>query len=620
MAESGGPLLNGSPPINGSVSAVIQSVEQLCFHVTDFQRHIDLQLLVPRLVERKLITRDEKHKLRHEAYSPEDRILFLVTEILPRKGGDILQRFRMALEDTLEENGSQGHETLLKKFFGMNHSSSSDSDSDEVQQPTANTISDESEDFSILLMNFTKILESGNDKDISRRLKDIVNYLWPLKRKNNSHLVKRSARDELFSSDLTFSKLFDCLASSNPPVISYNDVSMLHRIIDKVLKQSEVCKKIIEPLQRLLHEYEKESGIALAAVDPEIPDGSARIKAKVTNATNTDPKLKNGVKRSLWHCFRMNFRGSGVGSVIFYWDFPEEYIWQVKESCENVSRNNTQLGQLKITKVEVKLDQKPYQINIDMEITDPVLLKTAQTWHVITDDIVPEQEEFALFLMKVDHLVGTCVETFLSIPRKEISRPYAQFKGNSFSRMTDILISQDRLHCYDISYIQQFLLSLLKWDTLQGSKHKEMIISLLKEAQDYEPVPTGSPLPSVQLQNRSHSVTIVTCFHNVYFVSYEVMMTFKYALLQLLYLLPSSFQYVGWIKVNRGCQITWKTSDKTLEKVEDKLSHYPYTAALKVVDDFEIQYPYRITFSCNITNMQILLDGSPLLYPDLNGR
>ena len=620
MAESGGPLLNGSPPINGSVSAIIQSVEQLCDHVTDFQRHIDLKLLVPRLVQRKLITRDEQHQLRHEEPYQENRILSLVTEILPRKGGDILQQFRMALEDTLEEDGSQGHEMLLKKFFGMNPNLSSDSDSDEVQQPTANTISDESEDFSILLMNFTKTLESGSDKDISRRLKDIVNYLWPLKRKNNSHLVKRSARDELFSSDLTFSKLFDCLASSNPPLISYNDVSMLHRIINKVLKQSEVCKKIIEPLQRLLHEYEKESGIALAAVDPEIPAGSARIKAKVTNATNADPKLKNGVKRSLWRCFRMNFRGSGVGSVIFYWDFPEEYIWQVKESCENVSRNNTQLGQLKITKVEVKLDQKPYQINIDMEITDPVLLKTTQTSHVITDDIAPEQEEFVLFLMKVDHLVGTCTETFLSIPRKEISRPYAQFKGNSFSRMTDILISQDRLHCYDISYIQQFLLSLLKWDTSQGSKHKEMIISLLKEAQDYEPVPTGSPLPSVQLQNKLHSVIIVTCFHNVYSVSYEVMMTLKYALLQLLYVLPSSFQYIGWIKVNRGCQITWKTSDESLEQVEDKLSHYPYTAALKVVDDIEVQYPYSITFSCNITNMQILLDGSPLLYPDLNGR
>lgn len=624
MAVSGEPLSNGDPQINGSVSVVLQSVDDLPDHSTDFQRHIDLQLLVPRLVERRMITPQERHELLHEADPPETRILSLVTEILPRKGSNILQQFKMALEDTLENDGSQGHRKLLEKLFGMSPSLSSDSDSDEVQQPIAmaSTISDESEEFSIFMMNFTRTLESGNDKDIARRLKDVVNYLGLLKHKDNSHLVKRSARAELFSKDLDFSKLFDCLVSSNPPVISYNDVSMLHKIIDKVLKSSEACKKIIEPLQKLLVDYEKENGIALAAMDPESPAGTARLKTKVTNATNPDPKVKNGVRRSLLHCF-LNFRGSRPGSVIFYWDFPEEYIHQVRESCDSVCRNNTQLDQLKITKVEVQLDQKPYQINLEMEITDPVLLRAAQKQHVIADDIAPEQERFVLLLMKVDRLVGTCAETFLCTPRREISRPYAQFERKSFREMTDILISQDRLHCYDISYIQQFLLSLLKWDTSQGSKNKDLLISLLKEAQDYEPVPTGSPLPSLQLQNRSHPVNIVTHFFGVHFVSYEVMMTLKYALLQLLYLSPSSFQYVGWTKVNQGCQITWKTSHESLEKIEDKLSHHTdhtSTAALKVEDGFEVQYPNRITFSCKITNVQILLDGSPLLYPDLDGK
>ena len=621
MAESGVPLPNGDPQINGNVSAVLHSVDQICLHVTDFQRHINLQLLVPCLVERRMITREERHKLMQEAVSSETRTLSLITEILPGKDDNILQQFKMALEDTLENDGSQGHQTLLKRFFGMSPSlsSDSDSDSDEVQQPIANTISDESEEFSIFMMNFTRTLESGNDKDVARRLKDVVNYLWALKRKDNSYLVKRSAKAELFSSDLTFSILFDCLVVSNPPVISYNDISMLHKVIDKVLKSHEACKKIIEPLQKLLVDYEKESGIAFAAMDPEIPAGSARIKTKVTNATNPDPTVKNGVRRSLLHCFWINFRGSGTGSVIFYWDFPEEYIQQVRESCDNVCRNNTQLDQLRITKVEVQLDQKPYQINLEMEITDSVLLRAAQKQHVTADDIAPEQERFVLFLMKVDRLVGTYAETFLSTPRKEISRSYAQFERNSFREMTDILISQDRLHCYDISYIQQFLLSLLKWDTSQGSENKELLISLLKEVQDYEPVPTGSPLPSMQLQNTSCSASIVTHFFGVSFVSYEVMMTLKYALLQLLYLLPSSFQYIGWIQVNQGCQITWKTSHESLEKIEDKLRYQPSTAVLVAEDDFEVQYPYKITFSCKITNAQILLDGSPLLYPDLDG-
>ena len=237
--------------------------------------------------------------------------------------------------------------------------------------------------------------------------------------------------------------------------------------------------------------------------------------------------------------------------------------------------------------------------------------------HLAISDIAPEQEKFVQFLEKISGDIGSYIQMFLSISRKELPRPYALFEGMSFEEMTDILITEDKLHCFDISYVQLFLLSLLKWDTTQGSEHKQTIVDLLKEAQDYEPVPNGSPLPSVQLHDRSHTGLFGTYFANISCVSYEVMMTLKYALSQLLCLSLSSFQYVNWIRMENGCHINWKTFPENYEKIGFKLRNCPSTAALAIDDDFN---PYHITFNCNIKNTQILYDGSPLLYPDLDGK
>ena len=621
MAESGGPLQNGGPPVNGSIPIVLQTVDQLNLYVTHFQKHINLELLIPQLLQRNILTREERHQLTREAIAPETRIFSLVTEVLPSKGKDILELLKTALEDTLEKDGSHGHQTLLENFFGMPPKVHSNLDEDESHQTTADAISDESEEFSLLLMNFRKLLESGNEKAITQRLKDVANYLCRLRhKKDKSHLLKENVRDKLDSTDLNFSKLFSCLESSNPPMVSESDVSILHKIVDKVLEQDEGSKKIIEPLKRLLYKYEESSGIAITKTDPQIPAGNTRINVKVMNAHRGGPKLKNGVKNSFWECIKFKYRGSGIGSVMFYWDVPEECTHQLIESFEDVCHNKVELHQLKITKVEVQLNQKPYNINLEMKIIDPVLLQAAQKQNTVADDIAPEQENLSLFLIKIDRLVGAYAEQFLSTSRKELARPYAQFERCSFREMTDVLISEDKLHCYDISYIQQFLLSILKWDTSQGSKYKESITALLTEAQEYEPVFTGRSLPSLHSQSRSHTVYIVTHFFDIHCVSYEVMMTLKYALLQLLYLSLSAFQYVGWTKVDKGCQITWKTFPENLEKVENKLSYRKFTSALEVRDDVKVDYPYSITFSCNIKSIQILLNGSPLLHPDISGK
>ena len=621
MAESGGPLQNGGPLDNESIPIVLQTVDQLSLYVTHFQKHVNLELLIPQLIQHKILTKEEMHQLMHKATPPETRICSLVTVVFPSKGKDILELFKTALEDTLERDGSHGHQTLLENFFGMPPEVHSKLDADESHQTTADAISDESEEFSLLLMNFRKFLESGNERAITQRLKDVANYLCRLRHKKHPkpHLLKENVREKLDSTDLNFSKLLSYLESSNPPVVSEGDVSILHKIVDRVLKQDEGSKKIINPLKQLLYEYEQSSGIAITKVGPQIPAGNTRINVKVVNAHRSGPKLKNGVKKSFLESLRFNFRGSGNGSVVFYWDVPEECTHQLIESFENVCRNKVELDQLRITKVEVQLNQKPYHINLEMEIIDPVLLEAAQKQNVIADDIAPEQEKFSLFLINIDRLVGAYAEQFLSTSRKEHSRPYAHFENSSFKEMIDVLISENKLHCYDISYIQQFLLSLLKWDSFQSSKHKELITDLLKETQDYEPVSTGSPMPSTFPHGRLNSVSILTNFVDFHCVSYEIMMTMKYILLQLLHLSPSALQYIRWREMDSGCQIMWNTSPENFRRIESRLLYYPSTAALRVNNDFDIKYPC-ITFTCNIKNMQIVFDGSPLLCPDLDGK
>ena len=618
MAESGGPLSNGGPPVH-----MLQTVDQLIENVTEFQKCIDLELLIPYLLKDNIITDDERYNLMNGDKSPKVRICLLIATILPRKGENILHQFRNALEGTVKEKGSSGHQELLNKFFNASPKIyDAGVDADKPHLTTAENISDESEEFSLLMMNFRKLLETGTEKAVAQRLKDVADYLCRLRdKKDNSFLLQEDVRAKLDSKDLTFSKLLSCLDSSHPPMVSDNDVSILHRITDKVLEPGEGCTKIVSSLNQLLDKYEHAAGITVAKSEPQISAGSTRVTAKVLNANSSGPKLKNGVKKSFWESLKFSFRGSGIGSVVFYWDVPEECTDQLVQSFEDVCHNKIELNQFKITKVEVQLNQKPYQIHLDMEITDPVLLKAVQKKELIADNIAPEQEEFILFLMKIDRLVGNCADMFLSVSRKELSRPYAQFEKKSFKEMTDILIAEHKLHCFDISYIQQFLLSLLKWDTSQGSKHKESIIVLLKEAQDYEPVSTGSSLPALQLHDGLQAAIFTTRFPAICCVSYEVMMALKYALSHLLCLSLASFQYISWKEISKGCQIEWKTCLENFEKIEHKLNYHSHTAALAFKDDdFEIVYPRKISFSCIIKNMQIVLDGSPVLYPVFDGK
>ena len=468
-------------------------------------------------------------------------------------------------------------------------------------------------------MNFSGELENGPKEVVRKRLKRIVTYFCHLKVKSGRFLLKESVKTELCSEDVTFAKLFNCLDSSKPPVISHRDVSMLRKFIE-VLNVDDSSKMVVDRLHQLLDNYERDSGIMPVSKEPLLSPESASLKVKVSNAHSGNSKLKNGVKRSFFESLKVRFHGSGIGSVIFYWEFPKECYQYLLEGFENVHESKISLQQFRITKVEA---QQPHQIYLEMEITDPELMQLSQHQHFVADDIAPEQEKFVMLLIKIDRLVGTHATSFLSVPRKEISRIYSMFEGKSFLAMADQLIGENSLHCYDIFCIQLFLCSLLKWDATEGNKYKKQLVALLKETQDYEPIPTGFPLPQINLRSRTQTVRIISCISGVVVcVSYDVMMTLKYALSRLLNLSLSAFHYSGWSAMENGFQLLWNTSLFNFDRIEascyknDVPTHCP-TGGLVMINEPDINYPHNIRFTCEITDAQLLLDGSPLLVPDI---
>jgi len=606
MADCG--LPNGGPPHTRPPD----SVDDLSKHAVTLKQHLNLDLLLPYLEEKSMLTRNEYHELSHSATPVETRTMKLVIDILPTKGRKAVEAFKQALLASLREKGSSGHWVILQEVFGHVASTDSSSAIDKEWLPTADIISEESEDFSLFLLKFSGVLQNGSKVVVGERLRKIATYFCHLKVKSGMSLLQENVKSELCSEDLTFSKLFICLDSkSDPPVISDRDVSMLHKFI-KVLGDD---KRIVDHLSHLLTDYEQNSGITPVSKEPPLSPESASLKVKVPNAHSGNSKLKNGVKRFFFESLKFKFRGSGIGSVIFYWEFPKEYYQQLLESFKNVYDSKFSLQQFRVTKVEAR---QPYQIYLEMEITDPDLLQLSQQQHFVANDIAPEQEKFIMLLIKIEQLVGAHAKKFLSESRTVIPRIYSRFEGKSFLTMIDQLISESSLHCYDISYIQLFLCSLLKWDTTEGNKCKEQLVALLREVQDYEPIPTGFPLPCKNIWSRTRSVQIISCFIGIVScISYEIMMTLKYVISRYLNLPLSAFHYSGWSAIENGFRILWNTFN--FDRIEDSCNKIDMTGGLEMIGEPVINYPHSIKFFCKITDTKLFSGGSPLLVPDLKG-
>ena len=139
--------------------------------------------------------------------------------------------------------------------------------------------------------------------------------------------------------------------------------------------------------------------------------------------------------------------------------------------------------------------------------------------------------------------------------KEESSRFYSCFEGYVFLKMVNNLVHENKLHCYDISYIQFFLLSLYKWDASHGKTNAALLSELLQDTQEYEPIATGSRLPSLTIRTEPHPFTITTYVSGIVFISYEVMMSLKFAFSYLFCSSPSCFQYIHWRESGNKCCI-----------------------------------------------------------------
>lgn len=613
MADGG--LPNGA---HQHINKPPKTPNDLCKHVVTFQKYADISLLLPSLTTE--LTKDEIHRLKNESLSERQRIYDLITEFLPKKAPSILDTLKQTLVDSLAEDGSSGHRIILQEVFGDSSYIVNPSVSKGEKSPVnADDISEESECFIDFLRKFRKELESGAPELVSQRLQDVTEYFCHIRKKDGAYYLKENVRTELCSDNLNFVKLFNCLDSkSKPPVISEKDVSVLHRIIKVLSGDDKNSREVVARLTQLLKNYEFNAGIISITHEPVVSPESAVIKAKVTNADNGNPWLINGIKKLFFESLKFNFLGSGKGSVVLYWEFPKEYYQKLLKSFEEVYKSkNFSIDRFKITKVEAC---SPHQIYLEMEITDPDLLHLSQQQHFVTDEFALEQEKFIILLININRLVGSCVSDFLST-EEVTSTLYSCFKGDTFYGMTNKLIFQSKLHCYDISFLQLFLLFVYKRTSSDRGESSKALVTALKETQDYEPLPTGSPLSSMEFRCRSRPIMIVTQVSNINCISYEVMVFLKYGISELLHISQSSFQYVSWKLYNHMSIIVWHTTEANFDKIEPLLCFQENLSNgfLKVTGDPEIDYHF-IKLNCEITNKQMLLDGSPLLVPDVEGK
>ena len=605
MADSG--LLNGAP----LHTRPPETANDLCKHVPTFQKYANISLLLRFLTT--ALTKDEIHMLSDKDIPERHRIHELITEFLPKKTPAILDTLKQALVNSLTEDESSGHQIILQEVF----TDTSQEVNLAVAKPekplvNADVISEETECFIGLERNFISELQHGSKEVVNQRLQDVVKYFCHVRCTNGDYYLKENVRDELCSNGLNFEKLFNCLYSkSSPPVISNSNVTVLHKII-KVLNSDELSKQVVVRLTRLLTDYEINTGIAPISQEPCISPGSASVKVKVTNARSGSPKLKNAVRNSFWQSLKFKFLGS-ERSVVLYWEFSRDNFQQLLRKFEQVHESKTGIQQFRITKVEAFYSN---QIYLEMEITDPDLLQLSQQQHFVADDIAPEQDKFIILLIKINRLVGDNLNKFI----KETSPFHAYCEDGTFFGMVNKLISENKLHCYDISYVQLFLYILYK-QALQDD-NKAALLAALNETQDYEPVPTGSSLSSVESRCRSGvTITTITQTDGTFCISYEVMISLKYGLSQLLNISPLSFHYISWEPHNDKYLISWHTTKENFDTIEKLLCFQENlsTAFLKVTDKPDINFPH-VKFNFEINNMQILLDGSPLFVPDVEGK
>ena len=579
-----------------------KTADDLVKYITLLRKHINISLLLPPLLEQEALTSDEKHQLRLSNIDPKNHVSFLITDILPSKGDKGLEYFITILKKSIKEPGSAGHRYILENVFHMQTGS------------IAKTINSEYEDLNNVLINFDSIINDNVDaNDIQIAVEHTVFCLCHSKRKDNgSSLLSREVKDTLqLKSNLTFLKLFDCLVECKPPLILPHDVSLLHKITN-VLGMEKRFHNIISTLRHLVDDYEVKAAIKNTVTSPET--GKSVVKVTVTNARCGSPQLKSSVKDSLLKALdeiTFKFLGKDDGSVILYWEFQEEYFTLIQKSFKHACSSKIVLGKLLITNVSRESNKN--QINIAMEIVDPLLLRFAKKSPSIVEILSPEHDNFVILLLSIINNGSSAAYKFLFQ-----SKP---LEDMSLTKMIEDYIAEQKLHWCDISSIQHFIYDVYEWSIyVENSVYTDLLRRLLVTIQDYEPACLESEdLPPLNLNCSINCATMTTVFLGINSVSFEVIMTLKYGLSRLLCLSILEFQCIKWEITQSGLNIDWQVPSQFLSRI-DAVVQYSKSCGSLEIQEFSCPTKTSIKLTCCIQDSQLLLDGTPLLIPDLKGN
>lgn len=593
--------------------SVPKTADDLLSHIVLLRKHINLKLLLPHLIRQGALTADEKYNLQNENNHPMMRIDMLI-DILTTKGNDGLEFLLNALKDSSNESGSAGHSYILKEVF--KHQIATVKFAEKLCMDNDALIG--------LLAKLDSLISQKLDNQAAKTALDhTVFYLSQLRLKESENfLLDKKTSDQLQDDkDLTFLKLFSYLTKADNPIIIPSDVSMLHKI-NAFLRKERGFNVVSSPLCDLVTEYEKDNAIENTG-PPEafIKTNASLLTAKVSNAQYGGPQLKSSVNHAFLAALNeitFNYRGKDTGSVVMYWEFSKKYFDQVHQSLEHACQNRIQLGQILVIKVEA--EQKSSSIHLEMQIVDPKLCQLTQQKQ-FSELIAPAQEDYVHLLLNFLELDSKPIEQYF----KESSNRYP-FKplllpeGKSLREGINALISENKLHCYDVSVIQHLLYKVYSWSTVHcNKKYDTMVKHLLLEIEKYNPglIPSWD-INFVQDQN---SALIKTLFTGIASLSFEILMTLKYVLSQFFNIAVYEFYYV---KSNSDIEqstteIIWETSFENFKMLAENLQQFQSSNILLLFKKSHSKQR-EIQFSFQLQDSQILLDGSPNLILDLESK
>jgi len=226
-----------------------------------------------------------------------------------------------------------------------------------------------------------------------------------------------------------------------------------------------------------------------------------------------------------------------------------------------------------------------------------------------------EHDTFVNLLLSIIITGSSYVCSFLSD-----SKSLKNLKEVPLSKIIEDSISEQKLHWCDISFIQHFMYNVYEWSIHTKKSYGPILRHLLITIQDYEPACSESEdLPLLNLTCSYNCIVITTVFLGINSVSFEVIVTLKYALSRLWCLSIIKFQCIKWEITQSGLNVDWQVPSKLLSHIEDIVHNCEPCGGLEIQEICSTTDMTSIIITCCIQDSQLLLDGTPLLITDMKG-